>query len=87
MGICGPDIYGYLRTRYLLMGFYGPGIYGPGIHGPGTKVSRYLVIQESLKLYSNLLGVAKAVARLFIAIPVLSYFSNYVLTVLPTFLR
>jgi len=67
MGICGPDIYEYLWTRYL----WASSTYGPGIYGYlwtrylGTKVPRYL--GNFIRIY---FAIAKAVANLLIVIHV-----------------
>ena len=50
VGVCGPDIYGYLWTKYLWVSVdqVSMGIYGPGIYGAGIKVSRYVGILKTL---------------------------------------
>ena len=75
MAFCGPDIHGYLWTRYLWLSVdqLPMGICGPGIYGPGTKVSRYQgtkvprCLENFVRIY---FAIAKTVAICLIAVPV-----------------
>ena len=55
----------------------GPGIYGPGLYGPGTKVYWYL--ENHIRIYW---AIARAVAKLLIAIPVPLNFLKSISTIL-----